>query len=87
MEKLNKIFEKAGYTEEDYAKDMEGHEEDESLSITIPLEYRLTDKGLEATVKKNMEMFIFHRLMYYSSLEQHQTKHRATYLFLMVQEH
>ena len=50
MEKLNKIFEKAGYTEEDYAKDMEGHEEDESLSITIPLEYRLTDKGLEATV-------------------------------------
>lgn len=51
MEKLNKIFEKAGYTEEDYAKDMEGHEEDESLSITIPLEYRLTDKGLEATVK------------------------------------
>lgn len=51
MEKLNKIFEKAGYTEEDYAKDMEGHEEDEPLSITIPLEYRLTDKGLEATVK------------------------------------
>lgn len=51
MEKLNKIFEKAGYTEEDYAKDMEGHEEDESLSITIPLEYRLTDKGFEATVK------------------------------------
>lgn len=51
MEKLNKIFEKAGYTEEDYAKDMEGHEKDESLSITIPLEYRLTDKGLEATVK------------------------------------
>lgn len=51
VEKLNKIFEKAGYTEEDYAKDMEGHEEDESLSITIPLEYRLTDKGLEATVK------------------------------------
>lgn len=51
MEKLNKIFEKAGYTEEDYAKDMEGHQEDESLSITIPLEYRLTDKGLEATVK------------------------------------
>ena len=51
MEKLNKIFEKAGYTEEDYAKDMEGHEEDESLSITIPLEYRLTDKGLEETVK------------------------------------
>lgn len=51
MEKFNKIFEKAGYTEEDYAKDMEGHEEDESLSITIPLEYRLTDKGLEATVK------------------------------------
>lgn len=51
MEKLNKIFEKAGYTEEDYAKDMEGHEEDEFLSITIPLEYRLTDKGLEATVK------------------------------------
>lgn len=51
MEKLNKIFEKAGYTEEDYAKDMEGHEEEESLSITIPLEYRLTDKGLEATVK------------------------------------
>lgn len=51
MEKLNEIFEKAGYTEEDYAKDMEGHEEDESLSITIPLEYRLTDTGLEATVK------------------------------------
>lgn len=51
MEKLNAIFEKAGYTEEDYAKDMEGHEEDESLSITIPLEYRLTDTGLEATVK------------------------------------
>lgn len=51
MSKLNKLFEKAGYTEEDYAEDMsETGEVDEAISFTIPLEYRLTEKGLNVSV-------------------------------------
>ncbi len=51
VSKLNKLFEKAGYTEEDYALDMgEQSEEEEKISFTIPIEYRLTDKGLNVSI-------------------------------------
>lgn len=51
ISKLNKLFEKAGYTEEDYEKDMaEAGEIDEKISFTIPLEYRLTDEGLNVSI-------------------------------------
>lgn len=50
MSKLNRLFEEAGYTKEDWEKDMADYEGETSLSFTIPLEYRLTENGLEATV-------------------------------------
>ena len=53
MSQLNKLFEQSGYTREDYAADMEGTEGAEILSFTIPVEYRLTENGLEAAVCTN----------------------------------
>lgn len=49
MEKLEAIFEKAGYTADDYAVDMDGVES-EQVSFTIPMEYRLTEEGLEVSI-------------------------------------
>ena len=53
MSQLNRLFEESGYTEEDYAIDMEGTEGAEIVSFTIPVEYRLTENGLEAAVCTN----------------------------------
>lgn len=50
MKKLNALFEQAGYTREDCAKDMGDEEEEEQISFTIPVEYRLTDKGFQVSV-------------------------------------
>lgn len=50
MKKLNGLLEKAGYTEEDYKVDMESVEGEESISFTIPVEYRLTEDGFTASV-------------------------------------
>ncbi|MBQ8639449.1 MAG: hypothetical protein IJ468_09790 [Lachnospiraceae bacterium] len=52
LRKLNKYFESAGYTEEDYVADMtaSGVEGVIPISFVIPLEYRLTEDGMEATI-------------------------------------
>lgn len=50
MKKLNTLFEEAGYTEADCAEDMGDTEVDEQVSFTIPLEYRLTEDGLNVSV-------------------------------------
>lgn len=49
MKRVAALFEKAGYTEEDYAVDMEGVISD-TVSFTLSVDYRLTDKGLQASV-------------------------------------
>lgn len=55
ISKLSKLFEKAGYTAEDRAVDMgEQNEGEEKISFTIPIEYRLTDKGLNVSVPTGM---------------------------------
>lgn len=52
LTKLNKIFESAGYTVEDYTLDAAAAagEKKELITFTIPLEYRLTADGLEVSV-------------------------------------
>lgn len=49
---LNKYFEKTGYTMEDYVRDSEetGVETELPLMFTVPLEYRLTDDGLNVSI-------------------------------------
>lgn len=50
INRLNRFFESCGYTQEDYDLDMEGIEGDGNISFVVPLEYRLTENGLEASV-------------------------------------
>ncbi len=50
MSRLNRFFEECGYTQEDYEQDMEGLEGVENISFVIPLEYRLTENGLQVSV-------------------------------------
>lgn len=50
MSRLNRYFEESGYTQEDYELDMEGLEGVENVSFVIPLEYRLTENGLQVSV-------------------------------------
>ncbi|MCD7832933.1 MAG: DUF5696 domain-containing protein [Lachnospiraceae bacterium] len=52
LRKLNKYFEEAGFTTEDYLREMEGSgiEGAVPISFEIPLEYRLVDDGVEATI-------------------------------------
>lgn len=50
MQRMIATFEKCGYTQEDYAIDMEGVEGAEILSFTVAMEYRLTDNGLAVSI-------------------------------------
>jgi hypothetical protein len=52
LTKMNKIFEAAGYTAEDYQadKDAASGEESELVTFTIPIEYRLAEDGLLVSV-------------------------------------
>lgn len=52
LRKLNKYFEEAGFTEENYLREMEGSgiEGAVPISFEIPLEYRLVNDGVEATI-------------------------------------
>ena len=50
MEKLNALFVEAGYTQEDQSLDMGEAQGKERMSFTIPLEYRLTQDGIEVSV-------------------------------------
>lgn len=52
LRKLNTYFENAGFTTEDYMQEMEnsGVEGVVPISFMIPLEYRLTDDGVEVSV-------------------------------------
>lgn len=53
MQRMNDTFEECGYTEEDYAFDMEGAEGAERLSVQITMDYRLTEDGLAVSVPVN----------------------------------
>lgn len=52
LRKLNKYFEEAGFTIEDYNREMEGSgvEFDPPISITIPLEYRLNEDAVDVSI-------------------------------------
>lgn len=52
LRKLNQYFEEAGFTEEDYIREMEGSgvEGVIPMSFVIPLEYRLKEEALEVSV-------------------------------------
>ncbi len=52
LAKMEEALSKIGYTMEDYYADMEaaGAEVVEPLLITVPLEYRLTDDGMETSI-------------------------------------
>lgn len=52
LRKLTKALNEIGYTQDDYINDMKvgGEEVVEKLTITVPLEYRLTEDGLQVSV-------------------------------------
>lgn len=52
IQKIERFLEEAGFTEEEYYEQMElaGIEEEEKVSFTIPLEYRLEDDGLLVSI-------------------------------------
>jgi hypothetical protein len=51
IKRMTVIFEKAGYTQEDYNNDMAEAEQEEPVSFTIPLDYKLTDDGLSVSIE------------------------------------
>ena len=53
MQRMNAAFEECGYTEEDYAIDMEGAEGSENISFQVTVDYRLTDNGLAVSIPVN----------------------------------
>lgn len=53
MQRMNATFEECGYTEEDYAIDMEGAEGSENISFQVTVDYRLTDNGLAVSIPVN----------------------------------
>lgn len=53
MQRMNATFEECGYTEEDYAIDMEGAEGSENVSFQVAMDYRLTDNGLAVSIPVN----------------------------------
>ncbi len=50
IRKMTDVFVEAGYTWEDYALDMARADLDEPISFTIPLDYRLTQDGLQISI-------------------------------------
>lgn len=54
MDRLNQLFEKAGFTQDDYDALLAVDDESERLSITIALEYKLTDTGLRVTMPSDL---------------------------------
>lgn len=50
IKKMTAIFEEAGYTQEDYELDMASVDQEEPISFTIPLDYRLTEDGLSVSI-------------------------------------
>lgn len=50
IKKMVRVFEEAGYTQADYQQDMASVELDEKISFTIPLDYRLTEDGLQISI-------------------------------------
>lgn len=53
MQRMNATFEECGYTEEDYAIDMEGAEGSGNVSFQVAMDYRLTDNGLAVSIPVN----------------------------------
>lgn len=51
IKKMTKILEAAGYSKEEYDKDMEGIAVEESIGFTIPLDYQLTEDGLTVSIE------------------------------------
>ncbi|MBE5967538.1 MAG: hypothetical protein E7255_11360 [Lachnospiraceae bacterium] len=50
IKRMSAIFEEAGYTREDYELDMAEAKQEETVSFTIPLDYRLTEDGLSVSI-------------------------------------
>lgn len=55
LRKLNKFFEEAGFTQEDYNREMEGSGVEGAIPISfeIPLEYRLVEDAVEVSIPMN----------------------------------
>ncbi len=51
IKRMAGAFEKAGYTQEDYDLDMANAAQEEPVSFTIPLDYKLTEEGLSVSVE------------------------------------
>ncbi|MGO4938316.1 DUF5696 domain-containing protein [Fundicoccus sp. Sow4_H7] len=54
LARLNESFEKAGFTAEDYLELMGEGDNSAPFSVTIAIEYQLTDTGLRVTVPKEL---------------------------------
>ncbi len=50
IKRMTEVFVEAGYTQEDYEYDMADVEQEEKISFTIPLDYRLTEDGLSVSI-------------------------------------
>ena len=50
IKRMTAIFEEAGYTQEDYEFDMAEAQQGETVSFTIPIDYKLTDDGLSVSI-------------------------------------
>lgn len=54
MDRMNSLFEKAGFTQADFEALQEEEGESENLSITIALDYSLTDNGLKVDLPNEL---------------------------------
>lgn len=50
IKKMTRVLEEAGYSQEEYEKDMAGIDVEEPISFTIPLDYQLTEDGLSVSI-------------------------------------
>lgn len=51
IKRMTATFEEAGYTQEDYNSDMADAAQEEAISFTIPLDYKLTEDGLSVSIE------------------------------------
>lgn len=54
LDRMNQLFEKAGFTQEDYDALLTEEGESERLSFTVALEYTLTDSGLKVDMPSEL---------------------------------
>lgn len=51
IKRMTTVFEKAGYTQKDYNSDMADAEQEEPISFSIPLDYKLNEDGLSVSIE------------------------------------